>query len=154
MKGDVVPETKHMKGRGETSQPQTPLKAMAAFLFMCLPGTSRNQIMVVSALFLLVVPSISLHLSPSSLFTAWLNASMRLLHLSPRSVQCFKEWSALGAGWSGRDPGRHVSHFISFVSQVCSLLMSPSVCSFVSQAGWGRVHWLACLATSFHARCM
>ena len=42
----------------------------------------------------------------------------------------------LGAGWSGRVPGRLVSHFLSFVSQFFSFVWLVShFLSFVSQAG-------------------
>ena len=66
------------------------------------------------------------HFSPNSLLLGVLNALKN---------------GRLGAGWSGRVPGRLVSHFLSFVSQFFS---------FVSQAGclWSGSR-LACLPLSF-----
>ena len=70
------------------------------------------------------------HFSPNSLLLGVLNALKN---------------GRLGAGWSGRVPGRLVSHFLSFVSQFFS---------FVSQAGlwsWVVVGFPAGLSpTSFH----
>ena len=100
-------------------------------------------------------PFIFLSISPNSLLLGVLNALKN---------------GRLGAGWSGRVPGRLVSHFLSFVSQsprlgACGRVPGRLVShflffsfvshffSFVSQAGclWSR---LACLPPSFHSRCL
>ena len=75
----------------------------------------------------------------------WVGGFRRTFSFSPNSLllgvlNALKN-GRLGAGWSGRVPGRLVSHFLSFVSQFFS---------FVSQAGrlWSGSR-LACLPLPF-----
>ena len=128
-------------------------------LFICLPG----WVLVVG--FPAGLSPTSFHLFPTSF-----HLSPTSFHLSPSFFSCLPGWvlvdlsstsfhspnslllgvlnalknGPLGAGWSGRVPGRLVSHFLSFVSQFFS---------FVSQAGclwsWLVSRFLSCVSHFF-----
>ena len=69
----------------------------------------------------------SRHFSPNSLLLGVLNALKN---------------GRLGAGWSGRVPGRLVSHFLSFVSQFFTFVSQVFICFpvlFICLPGWALV---------------